>query len=299
VATVSKTVRFFRPVLIESDESRTDLDGTFWPSLRAHVAGLDTTARRVTVGGVRYRGDAGVGKVRSLPYLRVGSMRPPADWPDTVDDVDEVEHLQLTGRVLLENAYLVPFGTTSQVALMNPITGLVPMSAIETWIATVLDLQTQGQSIEFVPEVDTQVLAKLNRSIAVASVKVKIPYDDDLDMPDGSASRVESALSDLEDAAGPELDIEIKLSHGRRTPQQMGLTLKNFAQRLSRATGPERIDVSMVLPSGDGFKRETHNLLRDEIAVTAKFTRPDDQQLSVDEILDAMGEAIGQFRQRG
>lgn len=295
---ITKVVRFYRPILIKPDETRHELTADFWQKFRAHVATLSAKRRRVRYSGVTFRGDQGVGVAPALPYVRVGRVRTPVDYPDTVDSSDSVAPLTITGFNLLENAYIVPFGARNQVAVMNPIRGLVPLSAIETWMGSVLQLPAKGESIELVPEIDTKAISKLLNAQGVASLTVKIPHDEDLAMPQGSNSVVENALRQANAASRSELDVEITFTHGRRTPGGMAKTLQGVAERLFRTAGLERLDVSMILQDGDGFKREHHNLLRDQIASTAVFRRDDNAQMTVDEILEAINGAIKDFRSR-
>lgn len=295
---VSKVVRFYRPMLIDENDVVKPFPPGFWKALRKLVEQLDRDQRRIPHSGSQYRGESAIGTSPALRYFRVGRLRAAADWPDVVDDLDVVTPLQVRGK-LLENAYMVPFGgEKNQIAVMNPIRGLVPLTAIESWISHMLELPMKGQSVELQPIVDQKVLKKLKGAEAVASLKVRIPYDRDLDLPD-SGSVVQNAIAGVQEAANDELDVEVKFSFGRRTPTRgMGKKLQKVAEALAASGGPDKIDVSLVLEDGDGFKREHHDLLRDEIAESAVFWGDADHQFSVDEILEAMSQAITAFRKR-
>lgn len=299
MASVSKVVRFYRPYLVDDENESVAFKDDFWKALRLHVDTLGAKQRRSWYSGDEYRGETGLGTSPATRYLRIGRVRNPIDWPDTVDSADKVAPLTLQGRNLLENAYLVPFGGKNKVAIMNPIRGLVPLSAIESWIGQILDLPAKGQSIELRPEIDKKALKKLKGAVAVAALDVRIPYDQDLELPDGSGSVVEKAITGAESAAADQLDVEIRFSFGRRNPnQQMGQVLKQTAERLAKSLGPDRLDVSLVLEDGDTVKREHHNLLKDQIASSARFQADANHQFSVDEILAAMNGAIEDFKSR-
>lgn len=300
MAQVSKVVRFYRPHLIDKDDASAPFPDDYWAALRHLVDSQTPTQRRAAVNGDEYRGDTGLGVAPALRYFRIGRVRPPIDWPDTVDLSDDVAPLSLTnGKNLLENAYLVPFGTKNQVAIMNPIRGLVPIGAIESWMSAMLQLPPKGQSIELVPEIDKKVLKKLQEATGVASLNVRIPYDQQLEMPKGKGSVVEKAILGGDAAAGSLLDVEMTFTFGRRqATSNMAEVLRATTERLSRALGPDKLEVSMILEDGDGLKREHHNLLKDQIASTAKFAGDRSHQFSVDEILAAVAGAIEDFRSR-
>ena len=299
MAQVSKVVRFYRPYLIDEQEQATAFDDDFWKELRLLIEDLQPTQRRGRHSGDQYRGESGLGVSPATRYLRIGRVRTPIDWPDTVDSNDNVAPLALSNQNLLENAYLVPFGGKNQVAVMNPIQGMVTLSAMEAWISQMLRLPEKNQTIELRPEIDRKVLMKLRGAVGVAALSVRIPHDADLELPDGSGSVVEKAISGAQSAGGDLLDVELRFSFGRRTPGGgMSSTLKETAERLARAVGPDRLNVSLILEDGDGFKREQHDLLRDQIASSAKFSGDSTHQFTVDEILEAMNGAIQDFRSR-
>ncbi|MFL6109486.1 MAG: hypothetical protein ACJ72L_21180 [Marmoricola sp.] len=299
MAQVNKVVRFYRPYLIDEKDRSKPFADEFWKEFRKGVEKLTAKQRRARHNGDEYRGESGLGTSPATRYFRVGRVRTPIDWPDTVDTNDNVAPLSLSNRNLLENAYLVPFGAKNQVAIMNPIQGMVTISAMEAWIGQMLKLPEKGHAIELRPEIDHNVLKKLSNAVGVASLSVRIPHDADLQLPEGKGSVVENAISGAQAAGQDLLDVELRFSFGSRKPTGgLGKTLQATAERLAKAVGPDKIDVSMILEKGDGLKREQHSLLRDQIASSANFSGDSGHQFTVDEILNAMEGAIKDYRTR-
>lgn len=293
----SKQVRFFRPVLTDNNGKSVKLKSTFWDDVRRDIDALAEKDRNLRYGGAPYYGETGVALARAYPFIRVGRVRQQADWPDTLDSNFTVAPLNLSNRNLFEAGYVVPFGASNQIAYMGPLRGIVSMGAIEFWLGAVLGLPKLGQSLELAPEVDPNLLRKINAADGVSKLSVRVPYDESLRLAPGSRSRVENALASAVDTASDEVDVELTFSYGRRTPKgTMRQELKNTVQRLTRAKGLEKVEMSLLLPDGNGFKTEHHELLKDTIAITRSWHVPDTHQITVDEAMQQIHEAIEQFR---
>lgn len=294
----TKTVKFYRPVLIHQDGSREEPNDHFWTDAHAHIAALDSGVRGVNFRGASFFGEAAVGRARAYPYIRVGRVRYRADWPETIDPNGNVDELNLDGRDIFEGGYVVPFGTETRVAVMGPVRGLVSVSAIEWWLGQALGLAVTDVSLELVPEVDPTLARKLNEAIGVSRLSVHMPKGTVLDMQ--GDSQVEQAFTAAHEASDDDLNVDLTFSfgHQRPTADKAGM-LKRAAQRIAESGAAERVDVSLMLENTDGgYKVEQHELIRDRVAVTVQFDVEDDGRLSADEILDAVHTAITEFRHR-
>ena len=171
----TKTVKFYRPVLVHQDGSREDPSDDFWSDAHTVIAGLASKERGINYRAASYFGEAGSGKARAYRYIRVGRVRYRADWPETIDPNGHVDDLNLDGRDIFEGGYIVPFGTETRVAVIGPIRGLVSVNAIEWWLGQVLGLATTDVTLELVPEVDPALARKLNEAIGVSRLSVRMP----------------------------------------------------------------------------------------------------------------------------
>lgn len=294
----TKTVKFYRPALVHQDGSREEPNDEFWADAHAYISGLDSRQRGVNFRGGSFFGEAGLGRARAYPYIRIGRVRYRADWPETIDPDGNVSELNLDDRDIFEGGYIVPFGTETRVAVMGPVRGLVSVKAIEWWLGQVLGIAASDVTLELVPEIDPALARKLNESVGVSRLSVHMPKGTALDMEVGS--QVERAFAAAHGASDDDLNIDLTFSFGHQPPQpdKAGI-LKRAAQKLAESGAAERVDVTLLLDNGEGgFKREQHELIRDRVAVTVQFDVEDDGRLSPDEILDAIHAAITEFRSR-
>ncbi|GAA2074668.1 hypothetical protein IDH50_11245 [Aeromicrobium tamlense] len=294
----TKTVKFFRPVLVHQDGSREDPNDDFWSDAHTVIAGLDSKERGINYRAASYFGEAGTGSARAYQYIRVGRVRYRADWPETIDPNGHVDELNLDGRDIFEGGYVVPFGTETRVAVIGPIRGLVSVNAIEWWLGQTLGLANTDVTLELVPEVDPALARKLNEAIGVSRLSVRMPKGTALNLD--VDSQVEEAFATAHEASGDDLNVDIAFSFGHQRPQpQKASMLQKAARKIAESGAAERVDVSLMLDNGDGgYTVEQHELIRDRVAVTVEFNVEDDSRLSTDEILDAVHTAITKFRAR-
>jgi hypothetical protein len=294
----TKTVKFYRPVLVYQDGSRKEPNDDFWSDTHVAIANLSASARGVNFRGASFFGEANVGRARAYPYIRVGRVRYRADWPETIDPNGNVDELTLDGRDIFEGGYVVPFGTETRVAVMGPVRGLVSVQAIEWWLGQVLGLAASDASLELVPEIDPTLARKLNEAIGVSRLSVHMPKGTVLDMD--VDSQVEQAFAAAHDASEDDLNVALSFSFGHQRPllEKAGI-LKRAAQKVATSGAAERVDVSLMLDDSDGgYRTEQHELIRDRVAVTVEFDVEDDTRLSADAILDVVHAAITEFRSR-
>ena len=292
-----KTVRFYRPMIIEQDDSASPAPAGFWSSAHGVISSASVAARRMNIKTAPWFGDAGAGTSRAYPYIRCGRVRLPGDWPPVLDDHGNVIPLSLVDGNLFETAYLVPFGTAERIAMVGPVRGLVAKSSIETWLGALLNLPPQGRSLRLEPLIDEAVATKLAESIGVSRLSVTIPAHTAFEAPDGPKSEVEQALESTQ-ALGQDLDRTMTFSYGSRRKGAWIEELLTAARRLKRAEGVTKIEATLMLPTDTGFRTEVHDLIEDRIAITAEFPVDDDSQPDVETMLEGIHDAIEEFRAR-
>lgn len=295
----TKQVRFYRPYLIDKNDKQRPFQSDFWQKLRDHVGTLAEKDRDFRHNGAQFYGETGLGTSPARDFFRIGRIRRRSDWPDRIGDDYKVSPLTLPSGNLFEAAYLVPFGTANQVAMMGPLRGQVSVQAIESWITQALSLPPSGESVELVPEIDPSLQRKLQQAEGVSSMTVRLPHDATLQTPQGGRSRIERALREAHDSGQHELDVELTFSYGRRAPRgTMREGLLNVVNRLNRSEGYDKVEFSLMVPTGDGdtYRIEHHELVKDTITTKARFEVPEDERLGVDAILQGIVGAIEQFR---
>lgn len=300
---VTKSVRFYEPIKIDQNDNEKTIDPGFWKKLRGHLSEQSLDARTTSYRGSKYVGIAKTSKDPAANYLNVGRLRPRADWPGTIDmSSGEEAPLELVDRLLMEKGYLLPFGTKNLVAVMAPVAGILSVGAMERWLTHACGLTTSGDRIELRPQVDPHVLRKLNeRAIGVSKLSVRVPAGSELDAPmqQGDGGQVGRAMSSATQDTTDELSLEMTWSFGHHAKEETWREkLLGTAQWIAKSNGPDKIEVGMLLPEGDSFRIETHNLFKDNVTSTAKFTVPDDEQPSETSVLHAMNGAIKEFRRR-
>lgn len=295
---LKKTVRFYRPVIIEKDESEVDVPAGFWASSQGVVSGASAADRRVRIKGSPWFGDAGTGRTRAYLYLRSGRVRLAGEWPSVVDNAGNVVPLALTEGNLFETAYLVPFGTKERVAMVGPLRGTASRSGIEAWLSVVLGFVPQGRSLKLEPLIDEALATKVANSVGVSRLEVVVPAKTDLDFGDGPQSQVERALQSTDAAEAGELDVTMAWSYGNRRKGEKVAELLEAAKRLWQAEGIKKLEVSLMLPGEeDGtYRTETHELVEDKITVQSDFDIDDESEPNVEDMLEGMHQAIEQYQ---
>lgn len=296
---LKKTVRFYRPVIIEKDESEVDVPAGFWASSHGVVSGASAEDRRVRIKSSPWFGDAGTGRARAYRYIRSGRVRLAGEWPSVVDNAGNVVPLALSEGNLFETAYLVPFGTKERLAMVGPLRGTASRSGIESWLSVVLGLVPQGRSLKLEPLIDEALATKVANSVGVSRLEVVVPAKTDLDLGDGPQSQVERALqsTDAADEAG-ELDVTMAWSYGNRRKGEKVAELLGAAKRLWPTEGIKKLEVSLMLPGKeDGtYRTETHELVEDKITVQSDFDIDDESEPNVEDMLEGMHRAIEQYQ---
>lgn len=290
-----KVVKFYRPVYVHQDGTREEVDSAFWKDAHTSISSLDPDQRGVNHRGASFFGEASTGLARAYPFIRVGRVRYRADWPETIDPGGQVEELVLEGKDIFEGSYLVPFGTQAKVAIMGPIRGLVTTSAMEWWLTHTLDLATAEVSLELVPEVDPSLARKLNEAEGASRLSVRLPKGSVLDLD--PESQMEEAFASAHGASDDELNVELGFSFGHQRPRgdRPGM-LKRAAIKIAESGAAEKVDVSLMLHDGDGYKIEQHDLIRDRVSFTVSFDVEDGERIGIEEALAGIHDAIERYR---
>jgi hypothetical protein len=304
VPKMKKTVRFYEPVKVDQDDIEKTIKPGFWPELRKAISDRPLKDRWCWVGVSRYLGTAKIPKRPATPYLNVGRLRPKADWPDTVNmSTGEEAPLPLVDDGMLrENSYLVPFGAGNLVAVMGPVAGRLSISAMERWLTDACGLTTTEERIELRPQVDADMLTKLNqRAIGVSMLSVKVPRGVRFESSgDGDGGVVGRAITAASMSTTDELGLALRWSFGHGPKEERWRRhLLQTARWVVNAFGPNEVEMSMLLPDGDKLRTETHNLFKDQVAAYAEFEVPEDEQPSEESVLAAINRAIDDFRNRG
>ena len=301
----AKTVRFYMPALIDEHEQRIPVAANFWQTVYQEVDAKSYSDRQSRHNGADYVGEHVVARAPAQHYIQVGRIRYRSDWPGTIDTATGKSgalSLAKPTEQVFETAFVVPFGTVNRVAIMGPIRGQIGTRAIEAWLTAVLGLEPMGHSVILVPEIDSQVQAKLDNAVGVSTLSVRVPVGAGLAIPDGGQGGgvVDRALGELVAEAGDALDVTMTLSFGRRgSSSGWRQGLLNAARRLESAAGPDKLDVGLILDNGDGkFKVEHHDLIEDQIVSYARFDVVDDQALEEESVLRGILDAIKDFGSR-
>jgi hypothetical protein len=160
-----------------------------------------------------------------------------------------------------------------------------------------LGLAETDERLALVPLLDPELERKLNEADGISKLAVRLPKGATLDHRAQGGGRVQSAISEALDAAEDQLSVEMAFSFGHdRQRSQKRHELLNVAGWLRRSGQAERIDVSLILPDGDGFRVEAHELVHDHVALRAEFPYDTGHQMTTDEILEAIHGTIQQFR---
>lgn len=291
---MDKVVRFYRPLIIEKNDSVSAVPTGFWKAAHQLVQKASAADRRFKLAGSLWYGDAGVGTKRAYEYFRCGRVRLPGDWPAVVDNLGGVTPLTLSEGNLFEAAYLVPFGNKERVSLVGPLHGTVAKSSLEAWLGALLELPKQGRSLKLEPLIDEELATKLAESVGVSRLSVNLPANEEFVPPDGEQSEVEAAILSS-NSLGAGLDRNLTFSYGRRKKGEFIQPLLQAARRLVRAEGVTKVEATLLLPAEEGFRSEVHELLEDRIVIRASFNVDENAQPSSEDMLDGVHSAIEEF----
>jgi len=294
----TKLVRFYQPICIERDGTRVEFSDGFWVDVRQQLSSMTVQERTASIHLAPYFGEAAVGLVRASPFIRVGRVRKPADFPDTLSAAGVVAPLQLDDADIFEGAYVVPFGPSNRIAFMGPLRGaLVTHSTVASWLTQVLGFVQHGRHVEFVPEIDPNLLDELAKSDGLKRLKVQVAKGSTLPTPERGRGAIEDALQQAVQVAGDDFDVVMGFSAGHATPSRdRRRELRETAKRLVKHGGAKSIEVGMLLEDDNGTRVKTVDLLKNRVGFRVEIPADPQTRVSTDEILEAVDDAIKQFR---
>lgn len=294
----TKLVRFYQPICVERDGTRVEFSDGFWDDVRQKLSKMTVQQRTASIHLAPYFGEAAVGSVRAHPFIRVGRVRKPVDFPDTLSTAGVVAPLKLDDADIFEGAYVVPFGTSNRIAFMGPLRGtLVTHSTVASWLTQVLGFVRQGKHLEFVPEIDPNLLDELNESDGLKKLKVQVAKGSIIPTPEKGRGAIEGAIQQAVEVAGDDFNVLMGFSAGHGTPERgKRRELRKTAKRLIKFGGVKSIEVGMLLEDDNGTRVKTVDLLKNRVGFRVEIPADSDTRVSADDILEAVDEAIKQFR---
>jgi len=299
-----KTVRFYRPIMLDQSDQRINLPDNFWRQLMSLTESLAPQDRVLARTTGRYYGATRRIEDGGLPFMRIGVLRDKSDWPDTVEfsgASDELQALTLDGQQqLFESAFVVPFGGSLRIAVMPPIHGQVTPSGIGDWISFVAGHDVTDTRIELAPEVDKNVLEKLrNRATRLSKLTVRFPAGVDVPVSDmTNAGDSAKAVAMATQQRPLDASIEVTISTGNRSPIAAGVDMLEAAKSFI-GLGADKLDVTMKLERANGeTETEVHDVLQDKVTQRVMFSVHEDEKLTEKSVLTAINEAIETFQQQ-
>lgn len=296
----ARKVYFFEPVEVDENEHVTEPAVGFWPSFFDALSDQSEEDRRTSFRTNRFEGEVRTERSPAVTYLYLGKLRPGADWPDIRNLQGERASLASIGAVgaLLEPAYLLPVGiTTNFVAIMRS-SGGPTWSAIENWLSVTggYAIGDEKKRLELRPYVRKDALERLQRAQGASRLHMKF---DAIEAPDTNpdASAVERAVRELQGAGGGGLSVDIGLSFGHLQPDDAGAqALVSGIRGLLRSPSLKRADATLLVPGDGGLVKDPVDFVRDRITVQVEVGEHQDEEPTPQAVLSAMSDALGTFR---
>ena len=296
---VRKIVRFYEPIQLDQADRTVAITGSFWGLLSTRVNGLQPAGRQLRHSGTRYAGEARLAVTPAVQYIYVGRLRPAADNPDLYHEGVGITGPLTTPSVddlLSEPTYMVPFGTQNYVAVMSPKTGGTRVGALDAWLTAMCGLTTTGDRIELRPLVDPALLAKLDEADGASRLNVRVQPGAH---PPRGGGIVGEAIRQATSPTTEEMSLELTWSFGNtRGSEGWRGQLLAAAQWVARGDWADKAEVTLQLPDGATLRTEQHNLLRDAVTLSTSFEVPEGQVPSEQSVLEAIHNAITEFRRR-
>ncbi len=298
MAEIRKFVRFFDTVVIEPDETRNPAQGSFWFDLIDGMHSWSHQQREFPVSGVKYFGEPQHPVSPALPHIQVGRVRDLSEqlkkYNLTSGSVDPLTFEDPDDRVS-EPTYIVPFGNDGRVAIMSPAVRATRHETLARWVTGVCELAIQGRSIELIPVVDEEVLAKIAN--AEGAVMLEVHVDAGMPIPDSGGGDLGDAFRAARHQATDELDLVLRWSLGRRNgTHSIRDSIREAALWVAHSGFSTKAEVNIVTENEEGsISRELHSIFDDRIAKRVEFFVPEGQVAPDEVVLASIGEAINNF----
>jgi hypothetical protein len=218
---VSKTIRFFEPLVNDAEGQQKTISNDFWRETWEQVGALDLDDRIHSYNVVRFYGEARRAMSPAVPYFYVGRLRPANDHPDGFRPGTGITgplQPQQAGDEISEPSYLVPFGARNHVALMSPTSGGTRVGALERWLNLTLGLHLTGHELALVPLIDRNMQRKLENSPGASRLQVRVAPG--AEVPENLGGTMMRAVHDAAETAPDDLFVEMTWSAGRRRAGQ-------------------------------------------------------------------------------
>lgn len=294
-----RTIRFFKPVVIDQDDVALAVPGSFWADLHDHIAQLPEDERRAVVRGRKIEGDATSTASPSVKFLYIAKLRPGADWPD-IRGVDGTHAtLASTGAVgaLLEPAYLRAIGNTSYCAILRT-SGGPTISAIERWLNQVGNFIDSGDTLTLLPYVRTDQVARLASAQGATRIRLHVEPDAMLDAQ--PTSQIAAALAEAQRAAGGGVAVDMTVSFGNARPDGPSAdALVSAVKDILNTGGVKHASATLLVPDAEGdLVRDRIDFVKDRVTFVQEVGESEDEQPTPEAVMAAMGEAIQAFRKQ-
>lgn len=303
MAIISKTVRFYDAVLIDSKDVRKSVEPDFWTSVIDVFAKWDLKARSGRVLEVDYFGRSVSPKLPPLPHLQVERIRDLAEQLNRSNvangDVEPLDFDDPDDRVS-EPTYIVPFGTHGRVAVMSPAVQGTRSETLSRWLTLVLGLVPQGYSLELVPVVDPDVLQKIMN--AEGAVMLEVHVDAGVHVPATGGGDVGDAFRSAQHHSLDEARMVFRWSLDRSGgTESVRDALRKGALWVVRNTFSSNAKVKLADVDDDGrlVRDEVRSIFRDRITKNVTFQTVSGQRATDEAILAAVGDAIRAFSKGG
>lgn len=293
-----KTIYFLEPVIIRQDDSVQEIDPGFWGELHKAVRELPDERRRFEYRGRKLMGEARESSSPATNYIYVGRARRGADWPDFSDADGTVTGLPIkgeTGVALIEPAYLLEVTGTNYVAMVRT-SGGPSTQAIQEWINVVLGTINSSEHIELRPFVRRDDLERLAAAQGATRFHMKMDAHQMVDQP--PAGKMTEAMINVQRALSGGASVEMIVSFGNARPDD--LVSHEVAAEIQHIVGKfpaSKLEATVLRPNEDGeLIRDRINFIRDRVTAKEYVGETEDEPVTPEAMLYALGLAIRKFR---
>ena len=292
-----RTAFILQPRIVSADGVATDVWDGFWGDLYDRVEKMSPDARTFPLGGRTYRGKASTEPSNGQRYLYLGKVRSAADMPDVSDlpGSDTTAPLQVPGDVL-EYLYAYGIGGAGEKCVVLRTSGGASFSAFQKWVGHVLGYEETDEVFELIPVVRTDALERLAQAQGATKLELKIEKGatDGL----GAQSELERALRTVADELGHEVSLELGISFGNVHPGEgHSEQLARELRQIVGTTGVKKLKATLVRHAGDGsLARDKVDFINERITYSVEVGDNENQRPTPAVVLQAMGEAVRQYR---
>ncbi|WP_283498442.1 DUF6731 family protein [Cryobacterium sp. PH29-G1] len=285
--------------MIDQNEKVKTLPTAFWTDLHSLVAGLTEKKRQVIFFGRDIEGEARTEISPATDYFYLDRRRPGQDWPDAKGTDGAHGTLASKGVVasLHEPAYLLPVSSTPYFAMMRSSAGPTT-SAIARWLNIVLDLEKVGDRLELRAVTRGDQMARLGKAQSATKLHIKIlPGAMQSEEPQG---RFGKALKEAQSVSYGSVSVDMTISYGNVEPDDAGgqELIRDVKELLNASTTFRKAEATVIVENEEGeLVRDKIDFLRDRITVRQQIGADADEEPTPTVVLDAMFEAIREFRQ--